>query len=91
MGIVMRKRRLRDELTVSALGLGCTGMSEFYGSGDEVESIATMHRAIDLGVDFLDTADMYGIGRERRTRWAGALRTPRAGGPSLPRQGHAIR
>jgi aryl-alcohol dehydrogenase-like predicted oxidoreductase len=59
----MRKRGLRDELTVSVLGLGCMGMSEFYGRGDEVESIATMHRAIDLGVAFLDTADMYGIGR----------------------------
>jgi len=63
MGIVMQKRRLGDELTVSALGLGCMGMSEFYGRGDEAESIATMHRAIDLGANFLDTADMYGIGR----------------------------
>jgi aryl-alcohol dehydrogenase-like predicted oxidoreductase len=59
----MLKRRLGNELTVSALGLGCMGMSEFYGRTDDAESIATMHRAIDLGVNFLDTADIYGMGR----------------------------
>ena len=47
-------------LTVSALGLGCMGMSEFYGAPDESAGIATIHRALDLGVTFLDTADMYG-------------------------------
>jgi aryl-alcohol dehydrogenase-like predicted oxidoreductase len=47
-------------LTVSAQGLGCMGMSEFYGTGDEAEAIRTVHRALDLGVTFLDTADMYG-------------------------------
>jgi aryl-alcohol dehydrogenase-like predicted oxidoreductase len=47
-------------LTVSTLGLGCMGMSEFYGTGDEQEGIATIRRALDLGVTFLDTADMYG-------------------------------
>ncbi len=48
---------------VGALGLGCMGMSEFYGAGDETESIRTIHRALDLGITMLDTADMYGYGR----------------------------
>jgi aryl-alcohol dehydrogenase-like predicted oxidoreductase len=57
----MEQRTLgRTGPAVSALGLGCMGMSEFYGAGDETASIATIHRAIDLGVTFLDTADMYG-------------------------------
>ena len=55
----MQTRHL-GSLEVSALGLGCMGMSEFYGSGDEAESIATIHRALELGCNFLDTADMYG-------------------------------
>ena len=50
----------REGLAVSALGLGCMGMSEFYGTADEAGAIATIHRALDLGVTFLDTADMYG-------------------------------
>jgi aryl-alcohol dehydrogenase-like predicted oxidoreductase len=56
----MKKRKLGGSLEVSAQGLGCMGMSEFYGEADERESIAVIHRAIELGVDFLDTADMYG-------------------------------
>jgi aryl-alcohol dehydrogenase-like predicted oxidoreductase len=62
------------------MGLGCMGMSEFYGAGDEAESIATLHRALDLGIDFLDTADMYGpftnerlVGRGLRGRRDGVV------------------
>src|ERR1700691_3978077 len=56
----MERRTLGQGLEVSAEGLGCMGMSEFYGAGDDDESIATIHEALDSGVDFLDTADMYG-------------------------------
>jgi aryl-alcohol dehydrogenase-like predicted oxidoreductase len=56
------ERTFLGELEVSAQGLGCMGMSEFYGPGDWDESIATIHRALDLGVTFLDTADIYGAG-----------------------------
>ena len=57
----MEKRRLGSQgLEVSAEGLGCMGMSEFYGPTDEAEAIATIHRALALGINFLDTADMYG-------------------------------
>jgi aryl-alcohol dehydrogenase-like predicted oxidoreductase len=74
--IAIQKRRLgTDGPEVSAIGLGCMGMSEFYGSGDEQESIATIHHALDRGVTFLDTADMYGpfkneelVGRAIRDR-----------------------
>jgi aryl-alcohol dehydrogenase-like predicted oxidoreductase len=72
----MPRRQLgRSGLSVSAIGLGCMGMSDFYGAADDARSIETMHRAIDLGVDFFDTADVYGpftneelVGRAIRDR-----------------------
>ena len=62
--MTMQTRNLGNGgLRVSALGLGAMGMSEFYGETNDEESIATIHRALDLGVNFIDTADMYGVGR----------------------------
>ena len=59
----MQKRLLgKNGLSVSAIGLGCMGMSEFYGKRDGQKSIETIHRALDLGINFLDTADIYGMG-----------------------------
>ena len=63
----MRTRTLGG-LDVSELGLGCMGMSEFYGGYDDGESIRTIHRALELGVTLLDTADMYGAGDNERAR-----------------------
>lgn len=72
---ISRRRLGRSAVSVSAIGLGCMGMSDFYGAADDARSIETMHRAIDLGVDFFDTADVYGpftneelVGRAIRDR-----------------------
>ena len=63
----MERRALGSQgLEVSAQGLGCMGMSEFYGSADESEATATIHRALDLGIDLLDSADQYGVGANER-------------------------
>ena len=59
----MKQRRLgKNGPMVSTVGLGCMGMSYDYGQGDDAESVATIHRALDLGINFLDTADIYGAG-----------------------------
>jgi aryl-alcohol dehydrogenase-like predicted oxidoreductase len=77
----MQTRQLgKQGLNVSMLGLGCMGMSEFYGAVDDTESVAAIHRAVDLGITFFDTADMYGpftnerlVGRALRDRKAGVV------------------
>ncbi len=78
-------------LAVSALGLGCMGMSEFYGTGDEATGIATIHRALELGVTFLDTADMYGpftneklVGKALTGRRDGVVLATKFGNERLP-------
>ena len=63
--VPMPRRRLGG-LDVSSIGLGCMGMSDFYGQADDEVSMGVLHRALDIGVNFLDTADMYGVGRNER-------------------------
>jgi aryl-alcohol dehydrogenase-like predicted oxidoreductase len=93
----MERRTLGQGLVVSQMGLGCMGMSEFYGAGDDAQSIATIHRALELGIDFLDTADMYGpftnerlVGRairDRRDRVVLATKFGNVRGPAGERLG----
>ncbi|HSN57596.1 MAG TPA: aldo/keto reductase [Candidatus Sulfomarinibacteraceae bacterium] len=87
----MERRTLGGNLVVSAQGLGCMGMSEFYGEADERESIAVIHRALELGVDFLDTADMYGpftnealVGKAIRDRRDGVVLATKFGNERRP-------
>jgi aryl-alcohol dehydrogenase-like predicted oxidoreductase len=71
----MRRRRLgKDGPEVSAIGLGCMGMSDFYGPSDDARSIAVIRRALEIGIDFLDTADMYGVGANEELVAASASR-----------------
>jgi aryl-alcohol dehydrogenase-like predicted oxidoreductase len=88
----MEQRTLGSQgLSVTALGLGCMGMSEFYGAADEAESIATIHRAVDLGIGFFDTADMYGpfknedlVGKALRGRRDRVVLATKFGNERLP-------
>ena len=82
----MRQRTLGQGLSVAELGLGCMGMSQSYGSPDDQESVATIHRALDLGVTFLDTADAYGPFTNERL--VGGAIKGRAG---RGRAGHQVR
>ncbi|MGA2265532.1 MAG: aldo/keto reductase [Phycisphaerae bacterium] len=88
----MQTRKLGKDLVVSAMGLGCMGMSEFYGASDEAESIAVIHRALDAGVTLLDTADMYGpftnerlVGKALRGRRAGVVLATKFGNVRGPK------
>lgn len=77
----MQQRKLGSQgLAVSALGLGCMGMSQAYGPGDDAESEATLHRALDLGVTLIDTAISYGAGHNERL--IGRLGEERDPGPA---------
>lgn len=76
MSITIPRRKLGPHLEVSAIGLGCMGMSDFYGAADEATNLEVLNHALDVGVDFLDTADMYGVGANERLL-AKVLRTRR--------------
>ena len=86
--MTLPSRRLGAELNVPAVGLGCMGMSDFYGPSDEAASLAVLDRAADLGSTFWDTSDMYWQGRERGADLA-LVRHPRRPGPD--HAGHQVR
>src|ERR1051325_5738350 len=90
--IIMEQRKLgRTGPDVSAIGLGCMGMSDFYGPADDARSVEAIHRAIDIGVNFFDTADAYGpftteglLGRARRGRRDAAIVATKFGNERTP-------
>src|SRR5260221_12289123 len=87
----METRTLGQGLEVSAEGLGCMGMSAWYGETDEDESIATIHRALDLGLNFLDTADVYGASFGENEQLVGRAIADRRGEVVLaPKFGNAV-
>ena len=77
MNSMIPRRNLGQGLQVSAIGLGCMGMSDFYGDSDQAQNLVVLHHALDIGVNFLDTADMYGVGRNEQLL-AEVLKTRRA-------------
>lgn len=77
MNTTIPRRRLGPHLQVSAIGLGCMGMSDFYGPADEATNLEVLNHAIDIGIDFFDTADMYGVGGANERLLAKVLKTRR--------------
>ena len=81
MATADRTTKLGDELTVSAIGFGAMALTPVYGDVDDAESLATLNRCLDLGVTFIDTANVYGGGNNERLICQAARRPPRRGHP----------